>query len=160
MAKAYQYTADGYYAGEIDDYGGPMPNNATRTAPTLQDGVVPHWNGEAWEQVENHKGKDGYVDGQPHTIKSYGPLPQGWSDTPPEPTPEENARTRMAQIDAEIRELEQKAIRPMLAIETGTDEPHDHERKNELVNQIIDLRCERQMLEILAGADDTAMEAA
>lgn len=159
MAIAYQYDASGYFVGEVEDYGGPLPNNATRKAPQEQDGHIPRWTGEAWEQVENHKGEQGYVDGKPCEIKEYGPYPGGWSDSPPPATPEEDARARMAQIDAEIRELEQKAIRPMLAIETGTDEPYDHERKNELVNQIIDLRCERQMLEILAGADDTAVGA-
>ncbi|MBS6831084.1 MAG: hypothetical protein KH208_14730, partial [Desulfovibrio sp.] len=145
MAKCYQYTADGYFAGETEDYG-LLPNNSTRTAPTIVEGKIPRWTGKKWEQVEDHKGKSGYVNGQPHEIKEYGPLPKGWSDTPPEPTPEE-ARTRMVAIDAEIRELEQKALRPMSAIQLGTDEPYDHERRDEIMAQIIDLRCERQMLE-------------
>ena len=88
MVKCYQYTADGYYAGEVDDYG-ILPNNATRTAPTLKKGFVPRWMGEKWEQVEDHKGKSGYVNGQPHEVKEYGPLPEGWSDTPPPLTTEE-----------------------------------------------------------------------
>lgn len=88
MAKAYQYTADGYYAGEVDDYG-ILPNNATYTAPTFKKGFIPCWNGEKWGQVEDHKGESGYVNGQPHEIKEYGPLPEGWSDTPPPPTIEE-----------------------------------------------------------------------
>ena len=88
MAKAYQYTADGYYAGEVDDYG-ILPNNATRTAPTLKKGFVPCWDGIKWRQVEDHKGESGYVNGQPHEIKEYGPLPEGWSDTPTPPTIEE-----------------------------------------------------------------------
>ena len=88
MTKCYQYTADGYYAGEAEDYG-LLPNNATHTVPTLKKGFVPRWTGEKWEQVEDHKGKSGYVNGQPHEIKEYGPLPEGWSDTPPPPTIEE-----------------------------------------------------------------------
>ena len=88
MDKAYQYTADGYYAGEIDDYG-LLPNNATRTPPALKEGFVPRWTGKEWEQVEDHKGKSGYVNGMPTEIKEYGPLPEGWSDTPPAPTTEE-----------------------------------------------------------------------
>lgn len=88
MAKAYQYTADGYFAGELEDYG-LLPNNATRTAPIVEDGKIPHWTGAAWEQVEDHKGKSGYVNGQPHEVKEYGPLPDGWSETPPPPTTEE-----------------------------------------------------------------------
>jgi hypothetical protein len=86
MSQAYQYTADGYYAGENEDYG-LLPNNATYTAPEMQDGYIPRWTGAAWEQVENHKGKEGYVGGEPFTVKEYGPLPGGWSDTPPPPPP-------------------------------------------------------------------------
>lgn len=88
MPKCYQYTADGYYAGEAEDYG-LLPNNATRTVPTIVEGFVPRWTGKNWEQVEDHKGKSGYVNGVPTEIKEYGPLPDGWSDTPPAPTIEE-----------------------------------------------------------------------
>lgn len=88
MPRCYQYTADGYYAGEAEDYG-LLPNNATHTAPTLKKGFVPRWTGKKWEQIEDHKGKSGYVNDQPHEIKEYGPLPNGWSDTPPPPTIEE-----------------------------------------------------------------------
>ena len=99
MTKTYQYTADGYYAGAAEDYG-LLPNNATYTAPTIRDGHIPRWNGTAWEQVENHKGREGYVDGRPHTVQSYGPLPTGWSDTPPEPTLEEAKGLAMRAVDA------------------------------------------------------------
>lgn len=88
MFKCYQYTAEGYYAGEADDYG-ILPNNATRTAPTLKEGFIPCWDGKKWGQIEDHKGKSGYVNGQPCEIKEYGPLPEGWSDTPPIPTTNE-----------------------------------------------------------------------
>ena len=88
MPKCYQYTANGYFAGEVEDYC-LLPNNATHTVPTLKKGFVPRWTGETWEQIEDHKGKSGYVNGQPHEIKEYGPLPTGWSDTPPPPTIEE-----------------------------------------------------------------------
>lgn len=88
MPKCYQYTADGYYAGEAEDYG-LLPNNATHTVPTLKKGFVPRWTGKKWEQIEDHKGKSGYVNGQPHEVKEYGPLPEGWSDIPLPPTTEE-----------------------------------------------------------------------
>ncbi|WP_297893730.1 phage tail protein [uncultured Desulfovibrio sp.] len=99
MATAYQYTADGYYAGEVDDYG-VLPNNATYTAPTLKKGFVPCWDGKKWEQVEDHKGESGYVNGQPHTINEYGPLPEGWSDTPPPPSLSDAQATKAASIVA------------------------------------------------------------
>ena len=101
MAKAYQYTADGYYAGEVDDYG-ILPNNATRTTPTIVESFVPRWTGKNWEQVEDHKGKSGYVNGQPHEVKEYGPLPDGWSETPPPPTTEELLDRLRGQRDAKL----------------------------------------------------------
>ena len=99
MVKCYQYTADGYYAGEVDDYG-ILPNNATYTAPTLKKGFIPCWNGKKWEQVEDHKGESGYVNGQPHTINEYGPLPEGWSDTPPLPSLDEAKAAKQAEISS------------------------------------------------------------
>lgn len=98
MVKAYQYDASGYFAGEVEDYG-LLPNNATYTLPKLQDGYIPHWNGNAWDLIENHKGKQGYVDGQPYTVKDYGPLPTGWSDTPPLPTLDEARAAKLSAID-------------------------------------------------------------
>lgn len=85
MATAFQYDASGFYVGTVEDYGGPLPNNATRTAPDLREGYIPQWTGKKWAQVENHKGEEGYVDGQPFTIKEYGEYPPGWSKTPPKP---------------------------------------------------------------------------
>lgn len=91
MTTAYQYTTDGYYADTVEDYG-LLPSNATHTPPPpALPGHVLRWTGEAWEQVENHKGKQGYVNGQPHTVVDYGPLPEGWSDAPP-PPPLDEAR--------------------------------------------------------------------
>lgn len=88
MSIAYQFDASGFYIGEAEDFG-RLPNNATYIAPELQDGFIPHWIGEAWEQVENHLGKQGYINGESFTIKEYGALPEGWSDTAPELTEEE-----------------------------------------------------------------------
>ena len=91
MANAYQYDVSGYFVGEVEDHG-LLPNNATYTAPKVKEGHIPRWNGKKWEQVEDHLGEEGYLDGQPHVINEYGPLPKkGWSTTPPPPTPEEKA---------------------------------------------------------------------
>lgn len=97
MANAYQHDANGYFAGAFEDYG-LLPNNACYTSPELKEGFIPRWNGEVWEQVENHKGKQGYLDGQPYTVKYYGPLPEGFSETPPLPTMEEAKAAKLAEI--------------------------------------------------------------
>jgi len=102
MAIAYQYTKSGYYAGRVEDYG-ILPHNATYTAPPdATTGHVLRWTGSDWEQVEDHKGKHGYVNGEPYTINDYGPLPEGWSDTPPPPTEEELFTQLRAARDAKL----------------------------------------------------------
>lgn len=88
MVKFYQYTADGYFAGEFEDHG-LLPNNATRTPPQLSDGYIPRWNGNRWVLVEDHKGQEGYLNGEQYTVKDYGPLPEGFSETSPPPSLEE-----------------------------------------------------------------------
>lgn len=82
MATAYQYTIDGYFVGECEDHG-LLPNNATYTQPPSKNGYIPRWAAGKWSLVEDHVGVAGYLDGTPHTITDYGPLPDGWSDTPP-----------------------------------------------------------------------------
>lgn len=101
MAIAYLYNAEGYYAGESEDFG-LLPNNATYKVPERQAGYVPHWTGKTWEKIENHKGREGYLDGKQHTIKEFGPLPKSWSDTPPPPTPKEQASSIRAERDRRI----------------------------------------------------------
>ena len=93
MSLVYQYDCNGYFVGTSDDYGGPLPHGCTLVQPVLQEGFIPRWAGEKWEQVEDHKGKSGY-DGQPQTPTDYwlpgdtwetparqmtefGPLPEG-----------------------------------------------------------------------------------
>ena len=100
MDKVYQYIADGYYAGEAEDYG-ILPNNATRTAPTLKKGFIPCWDGKKWGQVEDHKGESGYVNGVHTEIKDYGPLPEGWSTEPPEQTAREKLLAQIVELESQ-----------------------------------------------------------
>ena len=141
MAKCYQYTADGYYAEEIEDYG-LLPNNATYTAPELQEGHIPRWNGKTWEQVENHQGEEGYVDGKSYTIKEYGPYPDGWSDTPPEPTPEERNAQRRAEILARLKEIDADSVRPLRAIANNEAVQADRDKLAALDAEAVTLRQE------------------
>ncbi len=103
--NCYCFTRDGYYAGMDSDYGQPLPCNGTYDKPEIEEGFVPRWNGEAWEQVENHKGESGYINGQPHEIKEYGPYPDGWSATPPPPTLDEAKQAKIAAIDRRTAEF-------------------------------------------------------
>jgi hypothetical protein len=65
----------------------------------LTAGAIPRWNGEAWEQVENHVGEKGWVNGVETEITEYGPYPEGWSDTPPPPTLEEAKEKKLKEIN-------------------------------------------------------------
>lgn len=97
MTKCYQYTSDGYYAGEAEDYG-LLPNNATYNAPPKQpwDHVWPQWTGNAWKMVDDHRERkpplfdialvqdatDYWLPGDTHDtparqMKEIGPLPKG-----------------------------------------------------------------------------------
>lgn len=139
--KAYQYTADGYFLEECEDYGF-LPNNATHTVPEVREGYVPRWNGTAWEQVENHKDEQGYLDGQPYTIKDFGPYPVGWSKTPPEPTEEEAAQQAIAQIKARLREIDSESARPLRAIAAGSATEEDTAKLAALDAEAVALRVE------------------
>jgi len=86
----YDHTRPGNPRTISLDAAGPFPaDNAVReyTKPTAPEGFHPGWSVEKnkWVDLEDHIGKQGYVDGESVTIKEYGPLPDGWSDTPPEP---------------------------------------------------------------------------
>ena len=109
MAKWPQYTMpDRFYNGETDDHdSGIQPANTADQDdwPEIKSGFIPRkFEGKrGWEQVENHKGEQGYVNGQAHTITEYGPYPDGWSATPPEPTQEEQIQTAMADFENRIQ---------------------------------------------------------
>lgn len=80
---AYQFTTDGYFAGKLEDCG-VLPSNATRIKPDIIRGFIPCWDGEKWEQIEDHRGVVGYLEGQPYIITQPGPYPQGFSLDMPE----------------------------------------------------------------------------
>lgn len=129
MANCYQYTADGYFVDEVEDYG-LLPNNATYTAPPARltepwERVWPRWAGDAWELIEDHRerkppyfaeeftqeatefwmpaphGEDTH-ESQPRTMKEPGPLPEGYSLTRPEKTQEDFATDLRSQRDTRI----------------------------------------------------------
>lgn len=125
MAKAYQYDASGYFAGEVDDYGGPLPNNSTYTTPPVGSWVRqwPRWMGTEWELVPDHRERsattypaslvqggtpfwlpaegDDYTS-QPRYMETLGPLPKGAVTERPEkpaPTLEEAKTDAVKKVD-------------------------------------------------------------
>jgi hypothetical protein len=78
------------YSGSVSASGvkGAMPPlNSTTVEPKRRDGYFPVWHQgkEKWEYVEDHRGEKGWLYGKPTVVNSLGPLPDGWSLTPPPP---------------------------------------------------------------------------
>jgi len=88
------------YVGSLDAREGSIaPDNALRVdlpfaftgdgtpkkenVPSEYKGFWPCEEDGIWILAEDHRGEQGYVDGKSVTIKDVGPLPDGWSDTPP-----------------------------------------------------------------------------
>lgn len=64
------------------------PDDALRKKlPKSKDGFHFGEKGGSWVYIEDHRGKEGYVDGKPFTIADFGPYPNGWSDAQPVPVP-------------------------------------------------------------------------
>lgn len=107
--KAYRFFLPSrLFAGGFDaagnaigvEAGSYLPANGAWDAPQF---VAGHWprrtaDGSAWESVEDHRGEEGYLDGEPHTIRDCGPLPDGWSATPPPPTLEEVLAAKLSEV--------------------------------------------------------------
>lgn len=112
---AFQYNSDGFYAGAIEDFG-LLPSNSTYKKPVQKNGFIQKWNGQDWEDVENHKGEKGYLNGQPFEIRGYGPYPEGFSLELPEPSAEEKLAAAITRKTGEIETKYQQALEASLTM--------------------------------------------
>ena len=93
-----------------------LPANATFTEPTeAQEGYVNVWNGEAWQEVEDHRGVEYWLPedkfGAPaREMKELGALPEGATTTPPEQTIDEVKIIKKSALKAE---RDQKEVLPI-----------------------------------------------
>lgn len=90
-----------------------LPANATWDKPTPKDGCVAVWNGETWEQVEDHRKQEYWLPedkyGAPaREMKELGPLPEGATLKAPERTLDEVKADKVQRLKAErdAREVE------------------------------------------------------
>ncbi len=90
---AYQYDKNGFYVGEAVAYSGLLPSGAGWEAPptTMQDGApLPPWHKYRktqqgiYELAQDHRGREGWLNGEPYTVTQWGPLPDGWTEEQPE----------------------------------------------------------------------------
>lgn len=80
-----------------------LPPNATFDAPEQKAGFAPVWDGEKWEQVEDNRGVEYWLEGDEYgtparTMSELGPLPEGASLVAPEMSKEQ----KEAQIQAQL----------------------------------------------------------
>lgn len=92
-----------------------LPANGYFDAPIFEDGKWPKRVNGAWENVENHIGEKGYINGVPTEIKEYGPLQDGWSTTPPPPTLEDQLAAVKSYYAAKLAVLDTSMINALWA---------------------------------------------
>lgn len=143
----YQYDAEGYFAGETVSFNGLMPNGCVDVAPPIITGFIPRWNGKAWDQVEDHRGEEGFVDGQPIIIRDYGARPEGWSLEPPELTNDQ----KIVLLKDQIKQVESNGGRANreinLALIEGNQPPAEaFDRLMAIESEIVPLRAQVQTL--------------
>lgn len=131
MITVYTYDKNNEYLGESATILDPeeskkqgkdvllMPPNSTTIKPDMKYGYAPVWNGSAWDYVEDHRGKKGWVNRVPVEIKELGPLPAGFTANEPELTPEETASARRQEILAELDRIDRASSRSLRAIITA-----------------------------------------
>lgn len=84
-----------------------LPANATfKEPPEAHEGFARVWNGEAWQEVEDHRGVEYWLPedkyGAPaREMKELGALPEGAILTPPEQTLDELKVDKLAALKAE-----------------------------------------------------------
>lgn len=119
------------------------PANALRgKRPKVKAGFWPGEQSGKWVDIEDHRGEEGYVNGEAFTVFDFGPYPQGWATTPPEPTEEEKAAQRRAEIIARFAHIDFDSVRPLRAIVQGEGTEADKEKLAALDAEAEELRTE------------------
>lgn len=148
----YMYDQNGIYVGSMpkgkEDF---PPDNCLLIEPETRPGYWPVRNavGDNWDYAEDNRGAEGYVGTERIVIRDLGPLPDCWSETPPDPrTPEE---IRRAEIYTELARIDSNVIRPMRAQLAGTATDED-----EVIVAQLEWRAQvlREELEALQSESD------
>ena len=92
-----------------------LPANATFTEPTFKDGYANVWNGEAWEQTEDNREKQYWLDtdtfGTPaKTMKDLGAFPAGAVFTAPAKTLEQLKADKINELKLKRDSIEVEPI--------------------------------------------------
>ena len=87
-----------------------LPANGYPDEPVIAEGCVARRVNGAWVNVENHVGETGFVNGVLTKIEGYGPLPDGWSVTPPPPTADQLFAALRAARDAMLADTDRMLL--------------------------------------------------
>lgn len=92
-----------------------LPPNATYTQPTIEDGMVSLWVGESWEQVEDNRGKEYWLDtdeyGTPaRVMEELGKLPENAVFEAPKQTLESAREEKINEFKKYRADMEEKMI--------------------------------------------------
>lgn len=98
--RNYYFAESGEYTMATEAYQDALPPpDALRVAPAFAEGYWPvvTESRDGWIMLEDHRGEEGWVDGERVAITVLGPLPEGWMATPPEViVPEEEIAAQKA----------------------------------------------------------------
>lgn len=123
--KVYQFDVENKtYKGELildDSDKSPsgawnVPGDCVEVAPpTPQENYIPVWNGAAWVETEDYRGKEYWLPSDTYgtpgrEVKEIGPLPEGATLTPPEQTIDEVKVIKKSVLKAE---RDQKEVLPI-----------------------------------------------
>ena len=123
--KVYQFDAENKtYKGELildDSDKSPsgawnIPGDCVEVAPPAEkENYIPVWNGSAWEETEDYRGKEYWLPSDTYgtpgrEVKEIGPLPEGAMLTPPEQTIDEVKVIKKSVLKAE---RDQKEVLPI-----------------------------------------------
>ena len=123
--KVYQFDVENKtYKGELildDSDKSPsgawnIPGDCVEVAPPAEkENYIPVWNGAAWVETEDYRGKEYWLPGDTYgtpgrEVKEIGPLPEGAMLTPPEQTIDEVKVIKKTALKAE---RDQKEVLPI-----------------------------------------------
>lgn len=102
----HYFDENGVYELTTEAYPGtvPAPNCIrTETQLSIPDGYWPVTNSArtGFDLVEDHRGREGWANGEHTKINTVGPLPADWSDTPPDTPPTEEGIWTHARMQAD-----------------------------------------------------------
>lgn len=120
-----------------------VPPCSSLEPPQYESGHWPCFGPEGWRQVEDHRGKVGWINGEEAVISQLGPLPEGWSNRPPLKSTGESTRdARREEILERLDAIDAESVRPLRALAYGEATAEDKEKLTALDVEAEMLRAE------------------